>query len=110
MASKKLPVPGHVQHLHECHQMGRSPGQRAEYLCRVKNLVQHHAGVETGYLSNGFSDFLWMHSLQVPLFLCHWPYLCFNIFRFFLIKWADRGLVVKGRLNTDLFNVRNMIF
>ena len=25
--------------------------------------------------------------------------------RFFLIKWADRGLVVNGRLNIDLFNV-----
>ena len=30
-------------------------------------------------------------------------------FRFFLIKWADRGLVVKGRLNTGLFNVRSRI-
>ena len=29
-----------------------------------------------------------------------------HVFRFFLIKWADRGLVAKGRLNTDLFNVR----
>ena len=90
--------------------MGRSSGQRAEYLCRVRNPVQHHAGMETGYLSDGFPDFLWMHSLQVSLFLYHGPYhTSFNIFRFFLIKWADRGLVVKGRLNTDLFNVRSRI-
>ena len=32
--------------------------------------------------------------------------LFYSCFRLFLIKWADRGLVVKGRLNTDLFNVR----
>ena len=35
-----------------------------------------------------------------------WAILFSSYFRFFLIKWADRGLVVKGRLNTGLFNVR----
>ena len=39
-----------------------------------------------------------IHFTQIKLF--------YSCFRFFLIKWADRGLVVKGRLNTDLFNVR----
>ena len=109
MASEELPVPGHVQHLHGGHQIGRYPGPRVEYLSWVRHPLQHHAGVETGYISDGFSDFLWMHSLQVPLFLYHGPYLWFDFFRFFLIKWADRGLVVKGRLNTDLFNVRSRI-
>ena len=50
------------------------------------------------FMFSGFvycSGMYWLVILKVSIFS-----------RFFLIKWADRGLVVHGRLNTDLFNVK----
>ena len=46
-----------------------------------------------------FSGMYWFVIIKLTIFS-----------RFFLIKWADRGLVRDGIVNTDLFNVRFLFF
>ena len=97
LACERLPVLGHVQHLPGCDQMERSPGPRTEHLCRIKTAVQHHAGVEAGYLFHGFSDLLWLHSLQVWGYSFTLGNTFFFLFQILSYKMGRQGTCSQGK-------------